>query len=142
MISASSLPTYESAGWEGMVKKNGDCLIVWGTGEKTRHRKGVRRRYDLDSLRIGGCTLACEGMEDGRVFVWDVLRFNDRVLKGTTFAKRRVLLHSLGLPNVLVVRTTGLLEWYESLEGEDEGLVIRRPKGRWGAKGWILKVKR
>ena len=149
-IARSQLPWFERKGYEAQIKKNGICLIVETDRVVTRKGKDASQlpgtcAWNARDLARSGATLACEGMPNGHVFVWDLLKFENKPLYTMAWCDRRVLLYSLWLPDgvILEVRKEGFVEWYDELVGvEDEGLVVRDPNGRWGEKGWIFKCRR
>ena len=143
---------FEKNGFEAQVKKSGICIVMASEGYLTRHAYSPEAKwasdwkpsYALRQTLPEGCTIAAELMRDGRVFIWDVLRFEGEFTAELTWGARRVILHSIpGIANCLLeTRRRGFRAWFDSLDLEDEGLVLRLPSGKWKERGWMYKVVR
>lgn len=114
-IPVSSIDQFIKMGWMAQIKKNGTCSIitVFKNGEVeafTRHGEPHRAwswsPASIDVFKkiapdIGTCTFVAEllhskvkGLRDIN-YIHDVLRFQDKILYGSTYLDRHILLHSI-----------------------------------------------
>lgn len=158
-IPPGSLGFYESRGWWAQVKKNGTCTVIFARGDevifKTRHNDNHKqwtptkeiadffKGHDKWNVFVAELLHSkVPGIRD-QLYIFDQIVADSEQLVGTTLGQRQSLFQSRWEylsggrdslqvhPNISVAAnfTCGFADVFKRLKVEDEGLVMKDPKG-------------